>query len=171
MRRCGTVATAVSPRYDAHSSTCPPPPSPKLRFFRRSSRGSGFASASGNPAATATESELDDDDEEPFERPKLSYKSSKKKSGRNNGYTVSERRAVKDLDDREEVPTTTLNAMHSTSRSHVMMPTTAGRGEGARGGGGGEYGDEDEPFERPKLSYGGGVFRSSSGAQGSSSRG
>lgn len=111
---------------------------------------------------------MDDDDEEAFERPKLSYKSTKKKNARNSigsSASFSERPGVY-MDDEDGVPTTILNAMHSTSRSHMTMPAAAYGEEG------GENGDEDEPFERPKLSYGGGIFRSSSGAgPASSSRG
>lgn len=116
---------------------------------------------------------MDDDDEEAFERPKLSYKSTKKKSARNSigsSASFSERPGVYMDDDEDGVPTTILNAMHSTSRSHMTMPAAAVAA--AYGEEGGENGDEDEPFERAKLSYGGGIFRSSSGAgPASSSRG
>lgn len=130
----------------------------------------GFGT-SPNDAMAATESELDEDEEEPFERPKLSYKS-KKKSARSGSASFSGRPAAAapvDAYDGEDVPATTLNVMHSrnSSRSHVTVPTAAvyGSGVGGGGGGGGENGDEEEPFERPKLSYGGGTgFRSGSAA-------
>eukprot|EP00752_Nemacystus_decipiens_P011440 g10160.t1 len=133
------------------------------KTFSSRRRGSGTSTTNLDPGAT--ESELDEDDDEPFERPKLSYKSSKKKTSRNSTSSSASERpvAATTFTDDDELPTTTLNVMHSSSsasRSRVMMPTAAAYG----GEEGGENGDADDPYERPKLSYGGGVFRSSLGA-------
>lgn len=88
----------------------------------------------------ATESELDDDQ---IDRPKLTYKRKSSRHGHSRSRTPSEGEAM----------------------ARSMYGSSAEGGLDVSGGAGHPNGDDwgdEEPFHRPKLSYGGGLRSSSS---------
>lgn len=137
----------------------------------RKTSGAGVTDDGGN---VPTESEADEDH---VERPKLSYKKKNKKRSSRSSRPAAD--AGSDVDGSPY----TLNALHGGS-IHVGSAVVVGDAEGVGGGGNQDsvynttHGkdswedfDNEEEYERPKLSYrGGGLQSTFATAPGSSSR-